>query len=363
MTRNTSGNPVFPECDLADLYRVDDKPAGGFRLVRVRVRPPVLQLRRAGRICNLIAAANAYVSRELLLYSLPHDDQDGFDPDYVRMAEFRHRDVSTEDSPLRLPAADAGGPYQVDEGGSVQLSGSGGRLADRPGPGSSSTTTTTSSTAASSSTSTTAGCSSSRTSTPTASTTRRAPCGGAHRPGSTSSSTSTTTSEETSASCTERGRPRRSRTSTTSASATRHPRCAGSEPSRLRARAASPGTSTTTEPSTTRVPRRRRSARRRRTASSPCASGSRMRRGPASSTTVTVRNVPPSVTIAAPVAGSVHELGVPVTVSASFNYPVSPTSTRARSIGATVRPPPERLPRRAARGRARAPARTRAAAA
>ena len=56
-----------------------------------------------------------------MLYAVPHDDQDGFDPDYVRMAEFRHRDVSTEDSPLRFPSADAGGPYNVDEGGSVQL--------------------------------------------------------------------------------------------------------------------------------------------------------------------------------------------------------------------------------------------------
>ena len=134
MTRNTSGNPVLPDCDLADLYSVDPKPSGGFRLVRVASDHLFCNYDGAGRICNLAAAANAYVSPsgELMLYSLPHDDQDGFDPDYVRMAEFRHRDVSTEDSPLRLPSVDAGGPYTADEGGSVQLSGAGGPSPDRP---------------------------------------------------------------------------------------------------------------------------------------------------------------------------------------------------------------------------------------
>jgi hypothetical protein len=134
MTRNTSGNPVLPECDLADLYRADPKAGGGFRLVRVASDHLFCNYAGAGRICNLAAAAGPYVSPsgELILYSVPHDDQDGFDPDYVRMAEFRHRDVNTEDSPLRLPTTDAGGPYQVDEGGSVQLSGSGGPPADRP---------------------------------------------------------------------------------------------------------------------------------------------------------------------------------------------------------------------------------------
>ena len=276
MTRNTSGNPVLPDCDLADLYSVDPKPSGGFRLVRVASDHLFCNYDGAGRICNLAAAANAYVSPsgELMLYSLPHDDQDGFDPDYVRMAEFRHRDVSTEDSPLRLPSVDAGGPYTADEGGSVQLSGAGGPITGPPwvelygddhflGRSSSSTSTT-------------AACSSSRTSTTsTASTTRRAPCGGGRRPASTSSCSSTTTSAATSSSCPARGTPRRSPISRMSTSATRHRLCAGWEPSRPRARSSLPGISTATARSTIRAPPRPRSELRLRTGSSRSGCGSR----------------------------------------------------------------------------------------
>src|SRR6185295_2892079 len=87
-----------------------------------------------GHMGNFAAGGNGYVSPsgELILYNVPHDDQDGFDPDFVRMAEIRNRDVNREDSPLRLPSADAGGPYVASEGGSVALSGSAALPADRP---------------------------------------------------------------------------------------------------------------------------------------------------------------------------------------------------------------------------------------
>lgn len=130
MTRNTIAPSLG--CDVADLFRVDQTI--GFRLTRVASKHMFCSYDRTGTICGFGAAAGGYVSPsgELLLYSVPHDDQDGFDPDFVRMAEFRHRHVSTEDSPLRLPTVDAGGQYAVDEGGTITLSGSGRPPADRP---------------------------------------------------------------------------------------------------------------------------------------------------------------------------------------------------------------------------------------
>ncbi|MCI0396416.1 MAG: hypothetical protein L0322_15975, partial [Chloroflexi bacterium] len=127
--------------DYADLYRVDPKTAGGFKLTRLRTRNFHCEFRMSGgpsetdaRICNFAAADNAYVSPsgELILYSMPHDDEDSWDIDGVRLGEFRHRDVNREDSPLRLPAANANGPYTVNEGGAVTLSGSGWAAGDRP---------------------------------------------------------------------------------------------------------------------------------------------------------------------------------------------------------------------------------------
>jgi hypothetical protein len=78
----------------------------------------------AGRVGNFRASAGVYVSPsgELILYTTEHDN-DGKE-DSVRMGEFRHKEVNRPGSPLLLPKADAGGPYVVEEGGSIQLSGS-----------------------------------------------------------------------------------------------------------------------------------------------------------------------------------------------------------------------------------------------
>jgi len=83
--------------DWADLYRVDPKPSGeGFKLTLLFQLHLYCEYAGAGRICNFAAANNAYVSPsgELILYSIPHDDEDWADPDFVRLAEFRHRDVN-----------------------------------------------------------------------------------------------------------------------------------------------------------------------------------------------------------------------------------------------------------------------------
>jgi hypothetical protein len=136
--RHPGGLPFLGE-DWADLFQVDELTHEIFTLTHIQSRHFYCVYDGGGgpvdmRICNFAAGGSAYVSPsgELILYSIPHDDEDGFDPDIVRMGEFRHRDVNREDSPLRLPRADAMGPYEVDEGGIVTLSGSGSPPADRP---------------------------------------------------------------------------------------------------------------------------------------------------------------------------------------------------------------------------------------
>ncbi len=83
--------------DYADLYRVEEPTPGSFIFEEISTYLELYCVyAQTGRICNFGAANNAYVSPsgELILYSIPHDDEDGKNPDYVRMAEFRHRDVN-----------------------------------------------------------------------------------------------------------------------------------------------------------------------------------------------------------------------------------------------------------------------------
>jgi hypothetical protein len=139
ITMRHPGGFAFSGEDWASLYLVEEQAPGELRLTWLAQRMFHCRYDGGGgpqpmRVCNMGAGNNAYVSLsgELILYSVPHDDEDGFDIDIVRMGEFRHRDVNRENSPLRLPTADAAGPYQVNEGGVVELSGTGGPPADRP---------------------------------------------------------------------------------------------------------------------------------------------------------------------------------------------------------------------------------------
>ncbi len=126
--------------DYADLYKVDSKTSGGFKLTRLKTRNFHCEYDMGsgtdGRICNFAAANNAYVtpSGELILYSIPHDDEDhGVGPvDFVRLGEFRHRDVNIENSSLRLPSAIFSGPFAIDEGSMVVLNSATFPAADRP---------------------------------------------------------------------------------------------------------------------------------------------------------------------------------------------------------------------------------------
>lgn len=134
--RRSGLTPLTGE-DRGDLYRVDVTVTGGFSHVKLTFVDSThfnTEHDTGGHMGNFAAGSGGYVSPtgELILYNIPHDDQDGFDPDVVRMAEIRHRDVNREGSPLRLPTANAGGSYSVNEGGSVVLNGTGALPADKP---------------------------------------------------------------------------------------------------------------------------------------------------------------------------------------------------------------------------------------
>jgi nucleoid DNA-binding protein len=87
--RHPGGSP-FTGSDFADLYFVDE--AGDQLVLDYRDTKQFNCVYDGGggpvdmRVCNMAAANNAYVSPtgELILYSIPHDDEDGFDPDIVR---------------------------------------------------------------------------------------------------------------------------------------------------------------------------------------------------------------------------------------------------------------------------------------
>jgi len=128
-TRHPGGLPTTGS-DYADLYAVTDSPPAQISLVWMGEKHLYCNFDAGGgpeemRICNLAAGGSTYVSPsgELILYGMPHDDEDGFNPDIVRMGEFRHRDVLWQNNPMLSSKPSAGGPYEVGEGGQVQLQG------------------------------------------------------------------------------------------------------------------------------------------------------------------------------------------------------------------------------------------------
>jgi PKD domain len=76
------------------------------------------------RLANLAAGSGFHVtpSGELIFYATQHDN-DG-PSGTVTVGEWRHEDMVREGSPTYLPTAVVNGPYEVDEGSSVSLSGS-----------------------------------------------------------------------------------------------------------------------------------------------------------------------------------------------------------------------------------------------
>ena len=124
------GNPVLGDHDRIDLYRVAcDTPdcAPGeqisFTVVVHGKRISPFPSNGGTRLANTAAATGFHVtpSGELIFYATEHDN-DGPD-ETVKAGEWRHHDMVREGSPTLLPTATVNGPYEVDEGSGVSLSG------------------------------------------------------------------------------------------------------------------------------------------------------------------------------------------------------------------------------------------------
>lgn len=122
--------------DFMDLYRVD-LDGSQVRLTwvssRHKISHPAGEGESAGsEIADFRAGAAFHVtpSGELLFYATEHDN-DGPAEEVsngrgsVKMGEWRHIDMVRPNSPTLAPTVEVGGPYVVDEGGSVVLSASG----------------------------------------------------------------------------------------------------------------------------------------------------------------------------------------------------------------------------------------------
>ena len=128
------GHPVFgADHDKIDLYLVESDTeyfAPGEQVTvttRFRGKPLGTFPSTAGwRIANLAAATGFYESPsgELIFYATEHDN-DGPDAT-VKAGEWRHKNMVRDDSPTTLPTAVVNGPYEVNEGDSVNLDGSAG---------------------------------------------------------------------------------------------------------------------------------------------------------------------------------------------------------------------------------------------
>lgn len=129
--------PFFgPNRNNLQLYEVENFDGSGEIVVRTRLseggKRMHLSNSGSGDNGNFNAASGLYISPtgELIFYAAEHDNDGppGGANGFVRMAEFRYGYMAREDSPLLLPAADAGGGeggYTVEEGSTVVLDGSG----------------------------------------------------------------------------------------------------------------------------------------------------------------------------------------------------------------------------------------------
>ncbi len=125
------GHPVFgSDHDKIDLYLVHGQTQNfepGEEITQgIRRRGQLIATfpnTGGGRLANGAAASGFHInpSGELILYVTEHDN-DGPDGT-IKMGEWRHEDMVRSGSPTYLPTAVVGGPYEVDEGGSVDLIG------------------------------------------------------------------------------------------------------------------------------------------------------------------------------------------------------------------------------------------------
>ena len=126
------GHPFYDEShERIDLYPLSSdtpnfEPGGWINIApAVRFGKRVTPFPNTGgsRLGNLAAASGFYVSPsgELIFYSSQHDNQG---PDATAtLGEWRHIGVVRPGSPTLLPTAKVDGPYEIDEGSSVNLTG------------------------------------------------------------------------------------------------------------------------------------------------------------------------------------------------------------------------------------------------
>lgn len=130
--RNTTPFPSGD--DMIDLYRVNMDVYGNpeecllthLRSTHVTSHPVV----GGGDSANFGAASGTYISPsgELIVYSAEYENDGPSDGErnIVRFGEWRHEDMVRSGSPTLRPTTRVDGPYTVDEGSSVNVTGSGG---------------------------------------------------------------------------------------------------------------------------------------------------------------------------------------------------------------------------------------------
>jgi hypothetical protein len=121
---------TFGGDDKIALYEIECEtpecePGKPITLTDVVIRQNIHPLPSVGGhwLASLAAASGFYVSPtgELLFYAFKHDN-DGWHGQ-AQVGEWRHKNVVRSDSPTVLPTLELNGPYEVDEGDSVILSG------------------------------------------------------------------------------------------------------------------------------------------------------------------------------------------------------------------------------------------------
>ena len=124
--------PFFTNRDRIDLYRIEcdtDNCEPGEEIdIITRFQGKFISPHPSSggtQLASLAAASTFYVSPsgELIFYATEHDN-DG-PSETVKAGEWRHNNVVRPGSPTLLPNPDLDGPFEVDEGSAISLTGSG----------------------------------------------------------------------------------------------------------------------------------------------------------------------------------------------------------------------------------------------
>ena len=125
--------PLYEDRERIDLYKIDCvtkncEPGEDITITTVVNGKRISPFSAAGgikQLASLAAASTFYVSPsgEVIFYATEHDN-DG-PGGTVKAGEWRHVDMVRQGSPTLLPGADVDGPFEVDEGSSVNLTGTG----------------------------------------------------------------------------------------------------------------------------------------------------------------------------------------------------------------------------------------------